>query len=897
MAVNIQLRRGTAAQWTAANPILALAEMAIETDTDQFKVGNGVDHWNDLPYGGVQGPKGVPGYFTGLDLIGVSSNINDRPASANNGDAWGLATGTNLTIYIWNVDTWYSAGPITSPPTYPIANTIFVAIDGDDDASGDSPAAAVLTIERAVTLATARQTLTLIEVGPGTYFTEGHIDLPDNCIIKCAHRSVIIKPDPGFEERNVFRLGSGCFVEGFIFEGWRVNDLDNPTEGFAICFRPGAVIRRAPYAHKIAVRSIPYWDTIAPPLDRKRGNPLIGRGAGVVLADGLVCDKDSIFPNIMTWGATPVSPNGVGYCAKNGAAINAVNAVAMWAHKHFYALNGGQLILSGCSTQFGDYTMVSKGYRNLVNPYESTATFVAQPTAANTITSNTSTIINTMWAALTATGYTSTWDAEDEALTKRDANTFLQVVRWVLQTGNEKPALDFARGLFDVAANKVFSNDKLNAFTFSFDNMRDQILAYLASAPEQYNTTTCKRDIGFIVDAIGMDLLYNSTSDSQFAGLQYWSQTGLTGTIPSEKTATIAAIGYLRDISLQYIDSALTATAVQLFSTITNIITTATTVSNWISYGGLPSSTGTYIASYNALQTNKSAMQDAVIAFVGSTYPTLVYNTQTCRRDVGYILDSVGFDLLHGGNVQSIKSGVYYYGYSSTSSTIGNELDITIAAYNYIKVLLPYIITGVTATNVYQTGTVQVISANTGTANDVAALSSKLTFINQILTNGPEVADPLIPLTGSITTSTATINAYNILLSNKNFIKEELIAYTKTLAPAMVTDIVYQLNRTLTSTQFQVEPSLITAIGHTWSAVMAGVALTKIPPARNQTKIQDSILELDQGNVIASGQDDQGNAIFVGGLEINADTGELTGPPFTSAVNQIAIRASITRSF
>ena len=72
---------------------------------------------------------------------------------------------------------------------------------------------------------------------------------------------------------------------------------------------------------------------------------------------------------------------------------------------------------------------------------------------------------------------------------------------------------------------------------------------------------------------------------------------------------------------------------------------------------------------------------------------------------------------------------------------------------------------------------------------------------------------------------------------------------------------------------------------------------TKILPARNQTKIQDSILELDQGNVIASGQDDQGNAIFVGGLEINADTGELTGPPFTSAVNQIAIRASITRSF
>jgi hypothetical protein len=58
MAVQIQLRNDTAANWSANNPVLALAEMGVENDTDQFKLGNGVDSWNALPYGGLQGAEG-----------------------------------------------------------------------------------------------------------------------------------------------------------------------------------------------------------------------------------------------------------------------------------------------------------------------------------------------------------------------------------------------------------------------------------------------------------------------------------------------------------------------------------------------------------------------------------------------------------------------------------------------------------------------------------------------------------------------------------------------------------------------------------------------------------------------------------------------------------------------
>jgi len=61
MPVQIQLRRGTAEQWTSGNPTLAQGEVGVETDTGQFKVGTGSATWTSLSYGGLVGPTGPTG--------------------------------------------------------------------------------------------------------------------------------------------------------------------------------------------------------------------------------------------------------------------------------------------------------------------------------------------------------------------------------------------------------------------------------------------------------------------------------------------------------------------------------------------------------------------------------------------------------------------------------------------------------------------------------------------------------------------------------------------------------------------------------------------------------------------------------------------------------------------
>jgi len=75
MAVQIQLRRGTASAWTAANPTLAVGEFAIETDTDKYKIGDGSTAWTSLSYSSL--PAGAVTTAGGVTITGTMTHGAD----------------------------------------------------------------------------------------------------------------------------------------------------------------------------------------------------------------------------------------------------------------------------------------------------------------------------------------------------------------------------------------------------------------------------------------------------------------------------------------------------------------------------------------------------------------------------------------------------------------------------------------------------------------------------------------------------------------------------------------------------------------------------------------------------------------------------------------------------
>ena len=82
------LRRDTFANWNSINPILADGEMGIEKGSGQYKIGNGITRWIDLPYGGIAGGKGEKGDQGDQGLKGDQGDVGPAVSSM----PWSLVT-------------------------------------------------------------------------------------------------------------------------------------------------------------------------------------------------------------------------------------------------------------------------------------------------------------------------------------------------------------------------------------------------------------------------------------------------------------------------------------------------------------------------------------------------------------------------------------------------------------------------------------------------------------------------------------------------------------------------------------------------------------------------------------------------------------------------------------
>jgi hypothetical protein len=136
----MQQRKGTAAQWTASNPILNSGEIGYESDTNKFKIGDGTNLWNTLPY------------FLDEDTIETSLEgyIPDSLLGAANGVAQLNSSGKLVSDQIPNVD----------EITQDAINTALVAGTGLDKTYDDNANTITIDIDSTVATLTGTQTLT-----------------------------------------------------------------------------------------------------------------------------------------------------------------------------------------------------------------------------------------------------------------------------------------------------------------------------------------------------------------------------------------------------------------------------------------------------------------------------------------------------------------------------------------------------------------------------------------------------------------------------------------------------------------------------------------------------------------------------------------------------------------
>ena len=327
-----------------------------------------------------------------------------------------------------------------------------------------------------------------------------------------------------------------------------------------------------------------------------------------------------------------------------------------------------------------------------------------------------------------------------------------------------------------------------------------QLLGAVVGFP--YNKVKCARDTGLIVDALAQDLLFDAKPNSQsvFAGIQYWNQTS-TPVIPSRHlNATISVLEYLSELSGRIVINDTSGTRYQSNVTQNTSLTAATAVESAIigsKYNVIidiledgtsgvtdiivpnsltANSNNAAQYAYQLLQVNKNYLKAEGISYLEAAYPELEYDEVEFEENLSEIVDSVSFDFLYGGNRQSVQTGVHYYTYSSNSA-ISREIPETIDAYNHIKYLASYVITGQTVPTVYQSNVSQVITSNIGTSAQSTNTNTRIDLITNIIQNGPAVAPNVTSIGLTANTNQNVANAATLLYQNREFIKQEVVSY------------------------------------------------------------------------------------------------------------------------
>ena len=217
----------------------------------------------------------------------------------------------------------------------------------------------------------------------------------------------------------------------------------------------------------------------------------------------------------------------------------------------------------------------------------------------------------------------------------------------------------------------------------------------------------CQRDIGYILDALQHDMTYGGNVQTLIAGSSYYSN--YVSTIAAgERTAILDAYGRLKTVVGQIIlETNVTETSgnteTQDTSGTPGSAGAATfaqariqDIIDWITNGYAPTSVAPTAAialassslqdAYNRLQDRKSEIQSDTVAWVKKNYQSMDFNTSTCSRDTGYIVDALSYDLVFGTNFNAITAGrSYQRATTSALYVIANQLDAELGAINFIS--------------------------------------------------------------------------------------------------------------------------------------------------------------------------------------------------------------------
>lgn len=302
------------------------------------------------------------------------------------GKTW-LKPDDDLQVKIWDGNAWQAVA--SGGDFIQLTKVIYVdSTNGNDSKTGHRISGPKLTIKEALSdiAADPNGAGTTIILAPGVYREELPLTIPkdDVSIIGQGLRSCFVQPaSDSYAEETMFLCRSGTLLQNITFVGMKASgtpgDSANnnpdpgpyglpPNQGWCAGFVSGCVIRKSPYIQNCTSFNDSDIDNSQDydPQDYTNSGGLGGDTdsdptGGGILCDGSVPAANSPLRSFVVDSFTQVNLNGPGILCTNNAYAQLVSFFGTFCRYHAKALNGGQLNLSNCTTDFGTYGLIADG--------------------------------------------------------------------------------------------------------------------------------------------------------------------------------------------------------------------------------------------------------------------------------------------------------------------------------------------------------------------------------------------------------------------------------------------------------------------------------------------------------------------------------------------------------
>ena len=309
--------------------------------------------------------------------------------------------------------------------------------------------------------------------------------------------------------------------------------------------------------------------------------------------------------------------------------------------------------------------------------------------------------------------------------------------------------------------------EQLTQLIDGIEYAKSTILAY------SYSTVNAQNYIGAVIDAICYDLVFQGSFQSIQVALAFEQYN--TGLDLDEIKATL--------LNLRTTLTAIASVAVSpnAVSSITNNITL---INNLLTTGNIPT------VSFPAIQTTAAGrisarellldnipfIQAEISAYLKANFPTVIYNVANKQRDVEYIIWSLVYDLMYGGNQQSVYTGLQYWK-GGVYQLLASEKEAYVSAIGYINTLAQAVIINTAPATVYQTSfrqyTNETITGGAVASSSISTnIASIVSIVNAVSLPTPTVVDPTISSVSSV-----LLTARTDILAQKSALKTAATTY------------------------------------------------------------------------------------------------------------------------